>query len=109
MDLTFNNNEELNNMNRTYVTRHFPINSYNSKNLRGINRNTNENLFPHNLKEYKFKNKFKYTSPMESLIIPDTSLSKTISSPNNKTKKKDSIFKDKVIKTEKRPILQKIN
>ena len=109
MDLTFNNNGELNNLNRTYVTRHFPINSYTSKDLRGINKNIKANLFPHNLKEYKFKNKFKYTSPMESLIIPDTSLSKTISSPNNTSKKKDSIFKDKVIKTEKRPILQKIN
>jgi hypothetical protein len=109
MDLTFNNIEELKNLNRTYITKQSQINSYNSKNLSGINRSTKVNLFPHNLKEYKFKNKFKYTSPMQSLIIPDTSFSKKISSPIAATKKKDSTIKDKMIKTEKRSILQKIN
>ena len=109
MDLTFNNIEELKNLNRTYITKQSQINSYNSKNLSGINRSTKVNLFPHNLKEYKFKNKFKYTSPMQSLIIPDTSFSKKISSPIAATKKKDSTIKEKMIKTEKRPMLQKIN
>jgi hypothetical protein len=109
MDLTFKNNEELKSLNKTYIAKPIPINSYNSKNLIGINRSTRVNLFPHNLKEYKFKNKFKFTSPMESLIIPNTSFSKKIGSLNTTTKNKDSIFKDKVIKVEKRPILQKIN
>ena len=109
MELTFNNIEELKNLNKTYATKHSPINSYTSKALSGVNKRTLLNVLPHNLKEYKYRNKYKFSSPMGSLIIPDSSFSKKISSPNNTLKKKDSIFKDKMIKTEKRPILQKIN
>ena len=109
MDLSFNNNEKLKNLNRTYVTKPSPINSYNRKILSGINPSTKVKFLPHNLKEYKFKNKFKYTSPMKSLIIPNSSFSKKIGSPNTTTKNKNSILKNKVIKSEKRPMLQKIN
>ena len=109
MDLTFNNIGELKNLNKTYFKKQSPINSYNSKILSGINRSKKVNFAPHNLKEFKLKNKFKYASPMESLIIPNTSFSKKISSPNTTFMEKNSIFKDKVIKAEKRPMLQKIN
>jgi len=62
MDLKFNKIEELKNLNRTYIKKQSPINSYKSKIISGINLSTKENFSLIIWRKLKFKNKFKYVS-----------------------------------------------
>ena len=107
LDLISNiNNSETKKLNKTYITKHPIINNYSSKTLNNYNKSTKLNIFPGNLKEYEYN----YNILSEATFIPESFAEKEIKSPNATTRRNIEVFmKDRLMKTEKKAKIQKIN
>lgn len=107
IDLISNNNSaETKKLNKTYITKHPTINNYSSQTLNNYNKSTKLSIFPDNLKEYEYN----YNILSEATFIPENFAEKEIKSPNAKTKSNIEVFmEDRLMKTEKKAKIQKIN
>ena len=102
MDLISNNNDsEITKMNKTYVSK-YTANNYSSKTLNNFNKSTKLRILPDNLKDYNM--------PSEETFIPENIDDKEIKSPNTSTKRTIEVYmKDRLMKTEKKQKIQRIN
>ena len=102
MDLISNNNDyEIKKLNKTYVSKH-PANNYSSKTLNNFNKSTKLRILLDNLKDYNM--------PSEETFIPENIDDKEIKSPNATTKRTIEVYmKDRLMKTEKKQKIQRIN
>ena len=106
LDLISNNNNgsEIKKLNKTYVSKH-PSDNYSSKTLNDFNKNSKLSILPDNSIEYEYN----YNMPSEDNFIPENIVEKELKSPNSTTKRKIEIFlEDRLMKTEKKPKIQKI-
>lgn len=102
MDLISNNNDsEITKLNKTYVSK-YTANNYSSKTLNNFNKSTKLRILPDNLKDYNM--------PSEETFIPENIDDKEIKSPNTSTKRTIEVYmKDRLMKTEKKQKIQRIN
>ena len=106
LDLISNNSDsEIKKLNKTYVSKH-PANNYISKTLNVFNKSTKSRIPPDKLNEYENN----YNMSSEATFFPESIAEKEIKSPNTTTQRKIEIFmNDRLMKTEKKPKIQKIN
>ena len=102
MDLISNNNDsEITKLNKTYASK-YTANNYSSKTLNNFNKSTKLRILPDNLKDYNM--------PSEETFIPENIDDKEIKSPNTSTKRTIEVYmKDRLMKTEKKQKIQRIN
>lgn len=102
MDLISNNNDsEITKLNKAYVSK-YTANNYSSKTLNNFNKSTKLRILPDNLKDYNM--------PSEETFIPENIDDKEIKSPNTSTKRTIEVYmKDRLMKTEKKQKIQRIN
>ena len=107
LDLISNNNAfEIRKMNKTYVSKFPAIKNYSNKTFNNFNKSAKLSILQDNLEE----NEYNYNIPSEKTFTPESITEKVIKSPDVTTKRTIEVFiKDRLMKTEKKPKIQKIN
>jgi hypothetical protein len=107
LDLISNNNAfEIRKMNKTYVSKFPVIKNYSNKTFNNFNKSAKLSILQDNLEE----NEYNYNIPSEKTFTPESITEKVIKSPDVTTKRTIEVFiKDRLMKTEKKPKIQKIN